>query len=50
MPAIPLYIAGAAALGYLLRGSADAMDSAASLGRVAVVGGVVYVAYKAATR
>ncbi len=50
MPVPLLWIGGGLVLGWIVRESGDTMDSAAKLGRVAVAGGVVYVAYKAVTR
>lgn len=50
MPIPLLWIGGGLVLGWVVRESGDTMDSAAKLGRVAVAGGVVYVAYKALNR
>tara|TARA_R110002073_G_scaffold46499_4_gene126873 strand:+ start:282 stop:434 length:153 start_codon:yes stop_codon:yes gene_type:complete len=50
MPIPVLWIAGAAALGWVLKGGSDVLDSAANAGRVVIVGGVVYVAYRAVTK
>lgn len=40
------YVAGAAAIGWVLKGSGEVIESSAKLGRVVVIGGVVYVAYQ----
>lgn len=47
MPIPLVWFAGAAALGWVLKGGADVLDSAARAGRVVIIGGVVYVAYQA---
>ena len=50
MPLPLIWIGGGIVLGWVVKESGDAMDSAAKLGKVAVAGAVVYVAYKAVTK
>lgn len=42
-----LWIGGAAVAGWLFKEAGDAADSAAKLGKIVVIGGVVYVGYRA---